>query len=45
MVYRFLLASLGIDSIMGEVTISGRRQKLNEMTKGKELGDAYATTL
>ena len=42
---RFLLVSLNIDAILGEVTISDRRQKLNEMTKGNHLGDAYATTL
>ena len=42
---RFLLVSLNIDTILGEVTISDRRQKLNEMTKGNHLGDAYATTI
>jgi len=42
---RFLLVSLNIDAILGEVTISDRRQKLNEMTMGNHLGDAYATTL
>ena len=45
MVCRFLLVSLCIDAILGEVTISARRQKLDEMTKGNHLGDAYATTL
>ena len=45
MVIRFLLVSLTIDAILGEVTISARREKLNEMTKGNHLGDAYATTL
>ena len=45
MVYRFLLVSLNIDAILGEVTISARRQKLKEMTKGTHLGDAYTTTL
>ena len=45
MVYRFLLVSLNIDAILGEVTISARRQKLKEMTQGNHLGDAYATTL
>ena len=42
---RFLLVSLGIDAILGEVTISARRQNLDEMIKGNHLGDAYATTL
>ena len=45
MVCRFLLVSLGIDAILAEVTISARRQKLDEMIKGNNLGDAYATTL
>ena len=45
MVYRFLLVSLNIDAILGEVTVSARRQKLKEMTQGNHLGDAYATTL
>ena len=45
MVYRFLLVSLIIDAILGEITISARREKLSEMTKGNHLGDAYATTL
>ena len=45
MIPRFLLVSLNIDTILGEVTISDRRQKLNEITKGNHLGDAYATTL
>ena len=45
MVCRFLLVSLNIDAILGEVTISERRQKLNELAKGSHLVDAYATTL
>ena len=45
MVCRFLLASLAIGAILGEVTVSERKRKLNEMTKGKHLGDAYAATL
>ena len=44
MVCRFLLVSLGIDAILEEVTISARRQKLDEIN-GNHLGDAYATTL
>ena len=45
MVCRFLLVSLGIDAILGEVTVSARREKLDEMIKGSHLGDAYETTL
>jgi len=45
MVCRFLLVSLCIDAILGEVTVSERKRKLEEMTKGNHLGDAYATTL
>src|SRR5205807_4247746 len=45
MIYRFLLVSLNIDTILGEVTISERRQKLNDLARGSHLGDAYATTL
>jgi len=44
-VCRFLLVSINIDAILGEVTIFKRRQKLNEITKGNHLDDAYATTL
>jgi len=44
-VCRFLLVSLNIDTILGEVTIFDRRRKLNEITKGNHLEDAYATTL
>ena len=45
MVARFLLISLNIDAILEEVTIQARRKKLEEMTKGKGLGDAYTSTL
>ena len=44
-VARFLLVSLNIDAILEEVTIYKRRKKLEEMTKGKGLGDAYTATL
>jgi len=44
-VFRFLLVSLAIGAILGEVTISERKRKLNEMTKGNNLGDVYGTTL
>jgi len=42
---RFLLISLHIDAILGEVTIRQRRKKLEEVIHGNGLGDAYATTL
>jgi len=41
MVFRFLLVSLVTDAILGEVTISERKRKLDEMTKGNHLGDVY----
>ena len=44
-VARFLLVSLNIDAILEEVTIYKRRKRLEEMTKGKGLGDAYTATL
>ena len=44
-VCRFLLVSLNIDAILGEVTIRQRRKKLNEMTQGNGLSDAYTETL
>jgi len=41
----FLLVSLNIDAILGEVTLHRRRRKLNEMTKGEGLGEAYSVTI
>jgi len=41
----FLLVSLSIDAILGEMTVHQRRKKLEGMTKGDGLGDAYAATL
>ena len=43
--FRFLLVSLNIDAILGEITLHQRRKKLDEMTKGQGLGDAYAATI
>ena len=43
--FRFLLVSLAIDAILGGVTISERKRKLDEMTKGTHLGDVYGATL
>jgi len=42
---RFLLVSLNIEAILGEVTIGQRRKKLKEMARGNGLSDAYTTTL
>ena len=42
---RFLLVSLNIDAILGEVTIRRRRKKLEEMARGNGLSDAYTATL
>ena len=42
---RFLLVALNIDAILEEVTIYRRRKRLEDMTKGKGLGDAYTATL
>ena len=42
---RFLLVSLNIDAILGEVTIRQRRRKLQEMTFGNGLSNAYTATL
>ena len=44
-IFRFLLVSLRIDAILQETTIYYRRQKLNAMTDGLGLGDAYGATL
>ena len=42
---RFLLVSLNIDAILGEMTIRQRRKKLEEMARGNGLSDAYTETL
>jgi len=42
---RFLLASLTIDAILGEVTVGQRRKKLEEITQGNGLSDAYTATI
>ena len=44
-VSRFLLVSLNIDAILGEVTIGQRRRKLENMAQGSGLSDAYTATL
>jgi len=43
--YRFLLASLKVETILRETTIHRRRNRLNAMGDGLGLGDAYETTL
>ena len=42
---RFLLISLTMDAILGEITAYGRRQKLRTMTEGLDLNDVYGATL
>ena len=42
---RFLLVSLNIEAILGEMTIRQRRKKLEEMARGNGLSDAYTETL
>ena len=42
---RFLLVSLNIEAILGEVTICQRRKKLEEMVRGNGLSGAYTETL
>jgi len=42
---RFLLVSINIEAILGEVTIGLRRKKLEEMVRGNGLSDAYTATL
>jgi len=44
-VYRFLLVSLNIEAILAEVTIRQRRKKLEEMTQGNGLSEAYTATI
>jgi len=44
-VSRFLLVSLNIDAILSEVTIRQRIKKLEEMTQGNGLSEAYTATL
>ena len=44
-IFRFLLVSVNIESILGEVTIGLRRKKLEEMARGNGLNDAYTATL
>ena len=43
--FRFLLVSLAIDAILGGVTVSERKRKLEEMTGGNHLGDVYGITI
>ena len=40
---RFLLASLNLDAIIGEVTIRQRKKKLEEVRRGNRLSGAYTT--
>ena len=43
--YRFLMASLKVETILRETTIHRRRNRLNAMGDGLGLGGAYETTL
>ena len=43
--FRFLLISLNIDTILQESTIHRRREKLRKMTDGLGLRDAYSATI
>ena len=45
MVFSFLLVSLDVGAILGEITLTRRRKKLDEMTNGDGLGGAYTETL
>ena len=42
---RFLLISLAMDTILGETTAYGRRQKLEAITEGLDLKDVYGATI
>ena len=42
---RFLLASLHVEAVLRETTISRRRKRLQSMKAGVGLGDAYGVTL
>ena len=44
-VCRFLLVSLNIGAILGEVAIRQKGKKFEKMTQGDRLNDVYATTL
>ena len=43
--YRFLLVSLNINAVLGEVTIHQRRKRLDEMIQENGLRSAYSETL
>ena len=42
---RFLLVSINIEAVLGEVTIGLRREKLEETARGNGLSDAYTANL
>ena len=44
-IFRFLLVSLNVDAILQASTIHRRRERLNKITDGLGLGDAYDTTI
>jgi len=43
-VYRFLLVSLSIETILGETTIRRRRERLKRIANGQDVGDIYTAT-
>ena len=44
-IFRFRLASLNIEAILREWTITRRRERLSKMSDGLGLGDVYGTTI
>jgi len=44
-IFRFLLVSLNVEAILQESTIYRRREILNNITNGLDLGDAYGTMI
>ena len=44
-VHRFLLVSLSIETILGETTIRRRKEKLKQMSNGRDVGGVYTATL
>ncbi|RPA99424.1 hypothetical protein L873DRAFT_1683742, partial [Choiromyces venosus 120613-1] len=41
----FLLVSLTVEAILGETTIHRRKEKLKQMTNGRDVGDVHTATL
>ena len=45
MISSFLFVSLNIDAILGGITLHQRRKRLDEVTNGEGLGNAYAVII